>query len=402
MASRQEDYFIGDDLDAIFAVIDEDCLERRPGNNVMTQEEGTAAPGPTFSCDLCDKICLTKRGLTRHINAKHPTDNTSTAEKQASTTTKSRITAEEILHPLYFKKIIEKSIKKVTEKGYYPDSMMNELRNYETSLNNVMAPYNLVKDTIISFKASGNDEKFYPAFYKCVSDAESFLQGVSKMPAQLVGFEAAYHVRIHISGGMNNKGDNNAEVSRNSFSEKDRSIICYLAGYVFGTLYRRLRFSSNKDTDYNQQCLSILSDEKSTDADPDLPDHKLVTSRNRSGLWKVTKDVIDVFAVAEEKFQNHTKSCTTKINDTVMVAELLKDVTILSRFSKIRSSSNLDCKKEVALNLLEDALGLYIRTRTFSYVNDKLQNHKMKNSQIKSKPLRTDLKQKSSNLDQGH
>ena len=54
------------------------------------------------------------------------------------------------------------------------------------------------------------------------------------------------------------------------------------------------------------------------------------------------------------------------------------------------------------MNLLEDILSLYIHTRTFSYMKDKQQLYKMKNDKLMSKSLRTDLKQKTADLDQGH
>ena len=41
------------------------------------------------------------------------------------------------------------------------------------------------------------------------------------------------------------------------FTPKEEDIIVYLAGYVLGTLYRRMRFSKMNKSMYHQQCLSI-------------------------------------------------------------------------------------------------------------------------------------------------
>ena len=51
-------------LEAILSAIDDNILEE---NEEFTSEINTV------SCDLCDKVCKTQRGLTRHRNSKHKT-----------------------------------------------------------------------------------------------------------------------------------------------------------------------------------------------------------------------------------------------------------------------------------------------------------------------------------------
>ena len=53
------------------------------------------------------------------------------------------------------------------------------------------------------------------------------------------------------------------------------------------------------------------------------------------------------------------------------------------KLSKIRSKSiDTITKKEIALNLLEDLVRLYIRVRTFSFVKGQIQSHKIKQSKV--------------------
>ena len=73
---------------------------------------------------------------------------------------------------------------------------------------------------------------------------------------------------------------------------------------------------------------------------------------------------------------------------------------MLVNFSKILHSSSDKIQKEMALNLLEDLLTLYIRVHTFSFVKDKLQAFKISKSQTKSNALRTAIKKKTSTLEQ--
>ena len=76
MAALCEDFSTGDDLDCVLDIIYEDFAEEREEFNAELDEllsdiscESTSV---NFSCNQCDKVCKTKRGLSRHTNAKHP------------------------------------------------------------------------------------------------------------------------------------------------------------------------------------------------------------------------------------------------------------------------------------------------------------------------------------------
>ena len=57
----------------------------------------------------------------------------------------------------------------------------------------------LISNVALSFK--GDPKKFYPAFYKCIPDAENPFGGrLSKHALLLLGFELANHVLDHLSG----------------------------------------------------------------------------------------------------------------------------------------------------------------------------------------------------------
>ena len=160
---------------------------------------------------------------------------------------------------------------------------------------------------------------------------------------------------------------------------------------MFGTLYRRLRFSVDSKNNYNQQCLSMLLAGQHQH-EVDLPEHKLISARDRGGLWKVSRNMFDIFKIAESIFQIQTKTCNNKIDHTVMVKSICENVIVQSNFDKLRSQATVDVKKEVMYNLLEDVIGLYIRTRTFSYVKDIQQKHELSANNTKAKSLRTGLK----------
>ena len=62
----------------------------------------------------------------------------------------------------------------------------------------------------------------------------------------MLGFEVANNVLCHLSGSsIKNSVFEFAEKS-DVFNDKEKSVICYLAGYVFSTIYRGIRFSKVK------------------------------------------------------------------------------------------------------------------------------------------------------------
>ena len=74
----------------------------------------------------------------------------------------------------------------------------------------------------------------------------------------------------------------------------------------------------------------------------------------------------------------------------------MENCSMLESFVKVRRSSPDNIKKEIAFNLLEDLLILYIRVRTFSFAKDKVQVFEIRNSETKSKSVRSGMKQSTS------
>ena len=60
--------------------------------------------------------------------------------------------------------------------------------------------HKLISNVVLSFK--GDAEKFYPAFYKCISDAKNPFGGsLNKHATLLLRFELANHVLSYLSRG---------------------------------------------------------------------------------------------------------------------------------------------------------------------------------------------------------
>ena len=362
MAALHEDLFFGDDLHAVLAAVVDNLLEEDAGfilqlDNV-TEEVGESQSSTVFKCNLCPKIYKSKRGFTQHVNTKHKpgasgdqhNPGASGDQSEAKSSSSNQKCRESILHPSCFKIFLEKSVEKLSNDGCYPEVILAEFRNYKVaSLDNVNHSYAFIKDVIQNY--NGDAEKFYPLFYKNISRKNVFLN-LSKNCSTLLGFEVANLVLAHLSG-TNFKDDVfDSNIHATQLSPKEKSIICYFGGYVFGTLCRRLRFSKTNKNIFNQQSLSILLAGKASD-NQQQDEYKLIDSKNRGGLWKITNPVIEMFITVGLNFRLTTDKCTMNIDSKALTSLLLKDCGVLSNFNKVRNNSDEKICKEVALNCLE-------------------------------------------------
>lgn len=404
MAAAREDFLYDEDYDTILDIIESNLLDEDEDLsselNTVVEEIPKDDNSSQFPCTFCTKVCLSKGGLTRHIKSKHPD-----SHSQGASLPPSKVKAVESILPVdTFKSMLLKGCEKLAADECYPEEICNEFRSYSSNIDPTTA-YELIKPVVASFK--GDLEKFYPNFYKIFADSKTPFNGLGLKTSRLLGFEVANHVIAHISGATvtNDMILFDEDISKLNFTEREMSIITYLSGYVFSTFYRRIRFSKstkNKSSPYHEQCVSFLQAGKCTGESLSLPMHKHVDTLNRGGLWKVTEEVVAIFSVAEKQFLATTKNTTNRIDCKAIVDVLLRNSLILDSFSKIRGKSSTHVKKEIALNLLNDLLTLYIRVRSFSFAKDKVQASKIKSKATKSRSLRTSIKQQTSSLDKGH
>ena len=390
MASGIDDFLYKDDLDAVLAITDADMFAN---NEDMESEIVTciknlpSRENCSFKCGFYQKVCLSKAGLSRHEKAKHQQHSAHDSVSHSdSGSSRSKL---ELTH---FSLMYQKSAQKLSTDECYPDSVMEEFKNFNASFDDFMPYYKLILPVVNSF--SGDTEKFYPQIYKLYSQAENY-KNLSHDCSLILSFDVVNQILAHLTGAKIHSDIlvyENSDIS--TLTEKDISIISYLSGYVFGTFYRRLRsMKSNTSSYYQQQCLSFLMAGKCSGENLPLPEHKHIEILDRGGLWKVDNNVILIFKVAECHFKTITSVPTTKIDSKSIVSTLMKNPIIHENMSKIRSkSTDTIVKREIALNLLQDLLTLYIRVRTFSFAKGQIQSHKIKQSRLKSRSLRTSLK----------
>ena len=147
---------------------------------------------------------------------------------------------------------VEKSAAKSVEDGCYPENVKREFKNFEiSSVDDILPAYNLMLPIIKSF--NGDPEKFYPHFYKAFISAENLYKNLSGNCGRLLSFEVANHVLAQLTRATIQEDVLTYDMDEaENFSEKDLPLLSYLGGYVFGTFYRRIRYSTKKTGLYSQ------------------------------------------------------------------------------------------------------------------------------------------------------
>ena len=95
---------------------------------------------------------------------------------------------------------------------------------------------------------------------------------------------------------------------------------------MFTTFSRKLRFTKRNNQNSPkilQEYLVILAAGKLGDEKQELLEHKLVNTKDRGGLWKVTVKLLRSFCTAEQIFKKHTETCFNKIDDQFITKAVL-------------------------------------------------------------------------------
>ena len=124
-----EDLYSEEDFDAILAATEDNLLEENKEFSspvdLLVEEVEHHHPATEFSCDECDKVCKTSRGLTRHKDAIHKE-----AVCGPSVSGKQLVTPGSLLHPLYFKKYVNQSAAKLAIDECYSERLRKEFVVY--------------------------------------------------------------------------------------------------------------------------------------------------------------------------------------------------------------------------------------------------------------------------------
>ena len=102
----------------------------------------------------------------------------------------------------------------------------------------------------------------------------------------------------------------------------------------------------------------------------------------------------EIFKVAELHFKNFPgQGNVQSIDKDALVDEIKeKEQYVIAYFDECVSSAELDIRKNIANDILQQALILYIKVRSFTHAKDVINKYKAMMKSSKSKSLRTELK----------
>eukprot|EP00111_Clytia_hemisphaerica_P012461 TCONS_00036563-protein len=388
-------------------------------NAILLNFEVPETPPETnkVKCLHCGKVCVSQRGLKRHMTNQH-SETSQTTEPAASTKPSSskqkqqkppaqQLSApSELLPDTSFIKIVRGIFRRLAIDKCYPETTRKQFETQYDKITYISTRslYDNVLNNVVK-KFKGDTEKFYPNFIEhfetCV--IYDFLDDTGNT---LLMFELANGVLSYLANSEIVDDDITFEDKKINFDQKDREIIFNLSGVVVGNVFRKVCYSKRPRIKgrYDEQYLAFLKACKYQEGqETDVSHHRLVNLNNRGGLWKVNRSIFNVFMLAESYFVSATTDRkVTRINVEYIVSSLMANPFLLANFNSIRHKAETPVKKEIAMNLLDDLLTLYVRIRSHSFAKDKVQSHKMAKNVTKSKSLRGEIKRKSSSLDNGH
>ena len=158
MASGKDDFLYEDGLDTVLAIMDADMFENDEDmeSKILTCIKNIPSrKNCSFKCEFCPKVCLSNAGLSRHEKAKqqqHTTFDSAIHSDSGGLRSRLELTDFSLMH--------QKSAQKLSTDECYPESVMEELKNFSPSLHDLMPYYKLILPVVISF--SGHTENFYP------------------------------------------------------------------------------------------------------------------------------------------------------------------------------------------------------------------------------------------------
>ena len=322
----------------------------------------------------CKKKCKNQGGLKLHMKI-HSNDD---------------INSFKIFEMKYIEESIKKACKKILTEELHSEEVLKEINEYLENFSEFKELSDLQKKLITL--TLNDKELFYSRYYvEIVSKSERYLKFKGNT-SKVVLMKLADIIQADI---VKEQGHIDNEIHTKNLSEREVAALQYLGGYVISNLSKKIKNCKHYKSDECQQALALLTACKtSNDVDRSL---KLVSALNRGWLCIINETIEKIFVIAEKYFHISTLKFGLRHIDINDIVEKLRSFSyIKDYFSEIKHLSEIPVSEEVSYTTLHNILHLYIKVRSFTFAKDKVEKHKIKNKQNKSKALRKEIKQKSS------
>ena len=232
-----------------------------------------------FPCANCKKICKSKGGLTRHINAKHK-NKTANGDKNVAVSV-AKLTKEEL------SSIVEKIKAKITKDGFWDDEMTSNMATIKSN----DSLYNHVQPIYERFCHKRNQDKFLMEFYELIPNSSGIFQCENQQLCSLIMISMPDYLVLLLKEVQAPTSSGSETSVSSELTEYERGPLSYIAGYVLSKLRKK---SVTKKNDELQTLLQSM-------ICPDF-ENAYIEARSRGGLVTPCKDLVLVLEVVENVF----------------------------------------------------------------------------------------------------
>eukprot|EP00794_Sanderia_malayensis_P004330 gene4330-4903_t len=297
MASNTgEDVVSGEDLDVILELLESEFLDEEIEILDAFEEAVSQIEDSDIECEICGKKCRSKCGLTRHKNTKH---------KVASTHEVDSFSIED------YCQLVSQCVESLSNDECYSEDVRTGFQEYvfvyapqDHDLESI-AMFGRIKKLYNSLEKKGNVEQFYSTYFALVPlKAAEYFPGLPFQSSVLLATRLADKI---VSFFKEKKAGHTptARANSTSLSVKEKSALQYLGGYVLFSLNKRSRKSPKWKSISGQQAIALRGFTGRQGEDSSTAQN-LIDCLNRGGLWKITVEVEQIFAVAEIHFKSMT------------------------------------------------------------------------------------------------
>lgn len=299
------------------------------------------------------------------------------------------------MQSINLKFLIVKSVKKLSEDLVFKEDTRMQFQSYIVNSDEVIGIWYQLNPVFEKF--NGAADRFYMQMHQFCQPKYHLFSRLPKILSNLLFTELTTNCLNFLTAEKVTK----ESIPAFQWSEKLKSVVCYLAGYCFRTVFTQLHRSPRRNSSFSCQSIAILKAGKS-DRMEEEPSEKLINVKDRGGLWRLKKDVVRIFEVCEEKFHEASQGFKMHFDAESVVENVRKNIIVRSCFNSLCRSVEFEFSKEVSANLLEKLLLLYVRIRCHSHARKIKEDHKMRLKVSKQKSLRTEIKRSTSSKEKGH
>lgn len=338
----------------------------------------------TFNCQECNKHFKSKGGLKTHTTRKHP------ERASQETVSQKHLTPD-------MTKLIDKSLQRVLESSYCPDTIKFELELFFSDDANLSSKNSIITELAIRHELKSTEKSYSELYKNIVLQKSAYFPELSSHSATYLCTKVVDEI-ISRFISTHSTEDTNTEVAVGmdidiDFSEIQMAGLQYLAGYCIHNLYKKTHACKNRESPELQKTLALLMACKCENEA--ISNQRLIAAISRGGLWGTVTEIVEILKIAEVEFlrRTHNKKLRNIPFDEIVLF-LISHEEVKSYFSLIVEKAEViigDETDERTIATLRSILELYLKVRSHSYARNVVNTVKAK-QKIRTKGLRKDIK----------